>query len=153
MIGTDFSITAVGSLATAAVELAEQEANKYLSKRYDISQSTFQTYTSCPPILRTIVRRLSVGYMYEGLARGGEDAFNRADRYIKSATENLMLISDRQLDLLNTSGSVVADLSTGSYRIQCNTSTYKDTFAEDDPLNWKVDSNKLDDIADDRDDS
>lgn len=149
MVDTTFN-TATTSLCTARITDAENEIRKILSKRYDVSADAFQTSTSVPPMLTTLCEWLTMGFMYEDLSRGGLDGFGRSDRYIKKAMENLNDIVDYKVNLVNTSGSLISE-STESLPMFSNTKDYTDTFAEDNPTNWAVDSDKLDDIADERD--
>lgn len=150
MVGINFSATDMPTLAAKAIEQAEAEVNKYLSKRYDLSSNTFQTSTSIPPLVKQMTERLAEGYLWQWMSRGSKESLTRGKELIDEVKGNLGLIASRQADLLNTTGSIISDLSTASYRIQCTTSNYTDTFAEDDELNWAVDSDKLDDIATNR---
>jgi len=150
MTGTDFSLTAMNSLGALAINRAETEINKYLSKRYDLSSATFQTSTSVPPMVRDLCNELSVGYAYKFLSRGRKESIERAHLFIDPVIDNLKEIRDHKHDLVNTSGSVIPEAASGVWRIQSNTSGYSNTFNEDDPLNWETDVDKLDDISDDR---
>lgn len=148
MIGTTFdSLTT--ALASKLITHAENEINKHLSKRYDIS--SFQTVTSVPPLVTSLAEQLAVGYMYRHMDRGGEHPDTRPAQIIKPIMENLKAIADYKMDLLNTAGAVINDMSNTSYRCLSTTDGYSNTFNEDDPLNWQVDSDKLDDISDERD--
>lgn len=150
MIGTTFdSLTT--SLAQTCITWSESEINKYLSKRYDLSSSPFNTTTTIPPIVKMWSDRLSAGYVYESLARGSKEGYQRASRYIDSVIENLALVSEFKLDILNSAGSVVADMSNTSYRCLSSTDTYSNTFNEDTVTSWTPDQDKLDDISDERD--
>lgn len=151
MIGVNFSASGMTALSSKAIEQAEAEVNKYLSGRYDLSSSYFQTYTSVPPMVRAITERMAEGYMWQWLARGGKEGLARGATLIKAATENLVDIRDMKAHLADTAGSILAESSTGSYRVQCNTTDYTPTFAEDDETAWAVDSDKLDDISNARD--
>lgn len=144
-IGTTFdSVTT--ALATKCITQAESEINKYLSKRYSISGLT----SSVPPVVTTWCEWLSLGYMYMNNSRGGKESRERGKEFRDMALENLKLVSAYKSDLLDSSGAVIADISTTAYRALSNTDTYVDTFAEDDELNWRVDPNKISDIEDDR---
>jgi hypothetical protein len=149
MIGITFD-TATTSLADNLITQAENEVKKFLSKRYDLGSATFATSTSIPPVVTTITEWLATGYMHDSMSRGSKDSFKRADRFINRAMDNLKEIAGYKLDLLDTAGSVIVDKSTTSYQVLTNTDTYSNTFDEDDPLNWAVNSNKLEDIADGR---
>lgn len=147
MIGTTFdSVTT--SLATKMITHAENEINKWISKRYDIS--TFNTSTSIPPLITSLCETLAEGHMYQRLSRGGKEGMARGQTYIDSVLKNLELIANYKLDLVNTAGSVISDMSNTAYRVMSNTTDYSNTFGEDNELNWKVDQDKLDDIESDR---
>lgn len=148
MVGSNFD-SATTSLATDMIEDAEAEVDKYLSNRYDLSGSPFNTSTTIPPIVKTCCKWLAMGYMYQQLARGA--ASERAKDLIDRATGNLKMISEFKMNVLDSAGSVVAEGSTSSYRVQCNTTDYSSTFNEDDELNWAIDEDKLDDIDSGRD--
>jgi len=148
MIGTTFdSLTT--SLATELITDAENEINKYISKRYDVS--VFSTSTAVPPLLKSLCNQLAVGYMYKNMSRGGSDADERGQKYIDQVIKNLELIRDYKADLINTAGSVIADMSNTAYRVLGGTENYTPTFNEDDELNWVIDADKLDDIETERD--
>lgn len=145
--GTSF--TGLTSLANELITDAEAEVNKHLSQRYDISQSYFQTTSSVPPLVRKITKWLAVGYLFESQSRGSKETFKRADRYIKRAMDNLKEIKEYKAGLLNTAGSAISD-STDDLIVESSTQNYSSTFNEDDPLNWDVDQDKIDDIASER---
>lgn len=148
MVGTNFD-TATTSLANKLITHAENEINKYLSKRYDVG--SFNTSTSVPPLVTSICETLSEGYMHQRMSRGGKDAHKRGKELIDQAIDNLKLIADYKLDLVDSSGTVLDDMSQTAYRVLSNTTDYANTFNEDDPLNWAVDEDKLEDIDGERD--
>lgn len=150
MVGSTFD-AATTSLATKLITHAENEVNKYLSKRYDITSSPFDTSTSIPPIVTSLTETLAEGYMYQRMSRGGKESMARGEALIKQAIDNLKLIADYKLDIIGSSGSVIADMSNTAYRVLGNTDGYSTTFNEDSELNWEVDQDKLDDIASERD--
>lgn len=148
MVGTNFdSLTT--SLATKLITHSENEVNKWLSKRYDVG--AWSTSTSVPPLVTSLTETLAEGYMHQRMSRGGKDAVNRGAGLIKQVLENLKLISEYKLDLVDSNGDIVTDMSNTAYRVLSNTDTYSGTFNEDDPLNWEVDQDKLDDIEGERD--
>lgn len=153
MVGVNFSATNMTTLGSKAIEQAENEVNKYLSKRYDLASSTFNTASSIPPLVRSLAEKLAEANMWAFLSRGGagKESVARAASLRKDALDNLLLIQTYKADLLNTTGSLIDDFSNTSQRVLCNTSNYSSTFDEDDELNWAVDSDKLSDIADNRD--
>lgn len=144
MVGTTFD-TVTSSLAAKLITHAENEINKYLSKRYDIA--TFNTTsTAVPPLVTSLAETLSEGYMHQRMSRGGKDAMKRGQDLIDGVLKNLDKIATYQLDLVSTAGAVLADMSQTAYRILSSTDSYADTFNEGNPLDWAVSESKLDDI-------
>lgn len=150
MIGTVFD-TATTAMASKMIDNAENEVDKYISKRYDISASTFQTSTGVPPLLTSLAETLAEGYIRQRNARGGKEQMAFAKQLIDQAIDNLKLIADYKLDLVATNGSVIPDMSNTAYKVHSTTDQYSSTFNEDSELKWKVDPDKLADISDERD--
>ena len=149
MVGTVFD-TATLNLASASVYDAENELKKRLCKRYDFSSAPFLTTTSIPPIITTLTETLAIGYMYENMSRGSTEGYARADRYIKRVMDNIQSLLDGEAQLTDASGVLIPEIA-GDWAVHFNTDDYSNTFNEDDPKNWKVSTNKLEDIKDDRD--
>lgn len=149
MVGTVFD-TATTNLASACIYDAESEIKKQLSKRYDFAASPFLTTTTIPPIVTYMTETLALGYMYENMARGSKEGHQRADRYIKRVMDNLTSLQDGDVQLMDSSGSLITEI-TGDWIVRGTNSSYSPTFNEDDPTSWAVDQDKLDDIADERD--
>lgn len=150
MINVSFD-TATTALATEMINDAEAEINKWLSRRYDIGSAYFQTTTSIPPVVRMLCMRLSEGYMWKAMSRGGKESLERGDGMIKPVMDNLKAIAEYEAELLDTAGSLIVDMSNTSCRVLSNTKDYSNTFNEDPALNWNISGTKLDDIADERD--
>lgn len=148
MYDTSFN-TATTALASECITNAENKIREKLSKRYDVASAAFQTSTSTPPVVQTICKWLSVGYMYEDLSRGGKDGYSRADRYIKKAMGNLDEILNYKANIVDSSGDLITE-STESIPIYSNTNDYHETFNEDSPLNWSIDPDKVEDIDNER---
>ncbi len=148
MVGTVFD-TATTSLATQCITDAQNEINKRLTKRYDLTASPFNTTTAYPPQYTTMIEMLAIGYMYENLSRGGKDAYNRADRYIDKVMENIDDLLNGEAQLVDSTGSPVTE-SDSEWAVY-GTDNYSPTFNEDDPDNWEVSQDKLDDIESLRD--
>lgn len=148
MVGTN--LTTTSSLAAELITRAERRVNSALARRYDLSTATFQTTTSIPPQVREWATMLAEGYMWKSLARGGagKDSMARGDSLIKEVLDDLKLVTDYKLELLSTSGSVIVDMSNTSYRVLSNTTGYTPTFDEAEELNWEIDPDKINDIAD-----
>lgn len=145
MIGTQFD-SATTSLCDKLITHSENEINKHLSQRYTISS----LQSPVPPLLTSLCETLTEGYMYQRMSRGGKDSMARGTILIKQVMDNLKLILDYKVNLVNSSGAVISDSPSSSYKVQSTTSDYSNTFNEDDPLNWEVDHQKLDDIFDER---
>lgn len=143
MIGTKFD-TATTALATKLMVHAENEVNKYLSKRYDIAQ--FQSVV--PPIVTSWTETLTEGYMYQRMSRGGKDAMKRGKELIDQVLKNLEDVAEYKKDIMDTAGAVIPDMSNTAYRLESTTVNYTDTFDEGEELNWRVDPDKLQDIED-----
>lgn len=146
MVTTSFD-SATTALAGQVITWSENEINKTLSERYNVTGWTAASVT--PPHVKTLCEWLSLGYLYEAMSRGSKDQYTRSDRYLLRAKSNMKDIIDNKINLVNTAGSAIADLSTRR-TVLTNTDSYTQTFDEDNPLNWKVDSDKLNDIETDR---
>lgn len=147
MIGTTFD-SATTSLVSKMITKAENEINKYLSKRYDVG--AFNTTTSIPPLVTSLCDDLAAGYSYLYMGRGGKDSMDRGNGFIKPAIDNLKMISEYKANLIDSSGDVINDMSNTGYQVKSTTSDYSNTFNEDDQINWVVDDDKLDAIDTER---
>ena len=153
MVGVNFAAADMTTLASKMIDQAEAEINGVLARRYDLSQDAFQTTTSIPPQVRQWAENLSEGRMWMALSRGGagKESMERGRGLVKMVREDLKLLAEYKAELLATSGSLIQDMSNTSFRVMCNTSTYTPTIDEGDELNWRVDSDKLDDISNAKD--
>lgn len=140
------------SIASTCINRAEARLNSVFARRYDVTSAYFQTTTSIPPLVREWAGMLAEGYMWKSLARGGagKETMARGESLVKEVFADLKLLASYELDLVNTAGALIADMSDTSYRVLCNTSTYINTINEDDELNWAPDSDKIEDIGDTR---
>ena len=148
MIGTVFD-TATTSFASKMITNSENEVNKWLSKRYDVS--TFTTNALTPPLVRTLTETLAEGYMYQRMSRGGKEGLAHGKALIDGVLANLKMLAERDADLLDDDGDLVSESSNSTYQILSNTTDYSPTFNEDSDLNWKADIEKIDAIEDERD--
>ena len=151
MIGANFTTTS--TMASECLDRAEARIDAVLARRYDLTQATFQTYTSTPPIVREWAILMGAGHVWQQLARGGagKESMARGKSLIESVMEDLKALADFELHLVDTSGSIIADMSNSSGRVLCNTTSYVPTFDEGDELSWRVDPDKVDDINDSKD--
>jgi hypothetical protein len=150
MIGVNFD-TATSALATKVITQAENKINQFLSKRYDLSSSTFQTSTSIPPQVTTLCEQLAEGYMWQKNSRSGKESIQRGKDLVEEALKDLKAIAEYKANILDTTGAIIPDASTSNQKVLCNTSDYTNTFNEDDELSWAIDADKLEDIYNDRD--
>lgn len=151
MTGSNFgSLTAQ---ALGCIERAEARIDSVLARRYDLTQSYFQTTTATPPQVNQWTIRLGAGYLWQELGRAGagKESMARGKGLIDAVTEELAELRDHELELVDSNGNLILDASTGVGGVRCNTTNYPSTFNEDDELNWKVSGDKLEDIADERD--
>lgn len=132
------------TLLTRCITWAENEINEKLARRYDVS--AFSTTT--PPTIVSLAEEMALGQFYTHNSRGGKEALARGQTLIKGARERLLALSKGAMDLVNSSGGIVAERSTRG--VLSSTVDYDSTFAEDDELNWRVDPDKLDDLSDTR---
>jgi hypothetical protein len=149
MVGTRFDTT-TSDLGDKAINHAEREIDKHLSRRYDVAAWSNTTTSVVPPLVEKLCEELATGYMWIWNSRGGKQSIELGQSFIKSARENLMELKDYKADLLDITGAVIADKSKGKFRVLSNTDTYSNTFNEDDPLKWEVDSDKISDIDSER---
>lgn len=153
MVGVTFD-SATTALATSCITQAENEVRKYLSKRFDLSTGTVFDLTSTastPPIVETLTEMYSQGLIYFYQSRGGKESISRGEKLMKMVTDNLEKIAEYELDIVGATGAIIDDKEETGFRVLTNTDGYTETFAEDDPLNWAVDTDKLSDIESDRD--
>ncbi len=150
MVGTVFDAATI-ALVAVCLDDASEEIRKKLSKRYDFTTGAFDTTTTCPVIIKTICETLALGYAYENMARGSKEGLARADRYLKRGMDNLTLVASGDAALIGPNGVAVTQITTDWQAIS-NTSGYANTFNEDNPRDWKPDTNKIDDIKSERED-
>lgn len=139
--------TATTSLATLCIEDAENEVNKFLSKRYSVP---FDTFTSTPPIIKSLCRRLACYYVLTSLfTQDSQNTEAWATEFYEKPMEELKDIRDGKVDILNTAGSALSEINT-SYAIQSNTKDYHPTFDLDEDTNWEIDDDRLTDIRNEK---
>jgi len=139
------SVSTVGSADIAHyMDRVDNVINAKLSKRYTIP-------VSGAPILETIATDLTV---YELLAKRIFVRNTSKDspwlKEYKIAMDLLNEISEGKIELFDSSGATISAKSTGAGSVWSNNSGYTPTFQEDQFENQTIDSDKLDDIEDDR---
>jgi len=123
--------------------------NGKIVRRYDISA---WTQTTVPPTLKSICEDIVTYYSLRSLFSGDNSNINEwTEKYYDPAMDELKMIQEGEVDLYNSAGSLIAERSTtGDAKVESNTEDYSPTFGEDKHTSWAVDSDKLDDISDDR---
>lgn len=145
MVGVTFD-TATTNLSSNMIVEAQNEINKWVSKRYSISAYVTETaYATNPPLLRSWCDRLAEGYTWIRISRGSKESITRGKELIKDVKDCLKALADNSVDLVDSGGSTISELE-NPQQVLSNSEDYHSTFDEDDPLNWSVDSDKLDAI-------
>lgn len=147
LIGTEEDSTTT-LLLTKKISLAENTVKSRLSKRYDVS--AFDSATAIPPQLTDLTETLTEGYYYKSASRGNEKMLKRGETLCKYVLSELKLISDGDVNLLDTSGSSIVERDSGQWDMTSSTMDYTPTFAEDSADNWRIDPDKLTDIETNR---
>lgn len=147
LMGTNVSDTATANLMGLNIVDAQNEIDKYVGRRYDVS--AWESDSTVPPMIKTWCQWLSAGYYWEASGRGSKESIKRSITIIKRAMDNLKMVSEGDLEILDSSGSALVETSS-DYSIYSNTEDYASTFAEDTSTNWKVDPDKLSDIESER---
>jgi phage gp36-like protein len=131
------------------IAYAESIINSYISWRYTIP------FTTVPPLITTICIDIAAYYVLRTLFT--RDSVNRNDfiddfilRHLdtKTKTGTLYDIYNGDISLINSDGTTP---SASISMINSNTEDYIPTFDVDDELNWTIDNNRLNDIANERD--
>lgn len=150
LIGVDQD-TATTTLLTNAIGEAEDEIRAAVSSRYNISSDNFQTATSVPPLVRTMCLDYSEGLFYRRNSRGDDNWYKLGIKILERVEKKFKSIQKGEIHLLDTQGSIISEKDNGNFAMTSSSSGYAETFNEDDPLKWIIDSDKLDDISDGRD--
>ena len=137
------------SLVDSHVDRADNLVNAKISNRYNVSG--FNTSGSVPPVLRTLSEDITAYYSYRSLFSSDGQNDNEWTDKCKDAIDILNEIREGTMDLVDSSGSMIATRASATVDdIGSTTEDWTATFGEDDPLSWVVDSDKLDSIKDDR---
>jgi phage gp36-like protein len=137
--------TTASTLAAQAISDAEAEINGYVAQRYSLP------FTTVPVQIRSIANGLSVFYTY--LYVYSADNINQNDftddpRY-KIQLGKLKAIADGDIVLTMTNGSAVVQASSTSMVNSANKS-YQPIFDLDTSTSWAIDSDRADEISNDR---
>ena len=131
------------SLIESHIVRADSFIDAKCSRRYSLP------FSPVPPFIRTISEDISSWFVYR--SEFSTDIKTDFENRFEDAVEWLNQIQAGELNLVDTSGSLVAELSTTSAGfLDSNTKDYQPFFDEDEPVSWKIDADKKDGIADNR---
>lgn len=139
--------TVASALVTQAITDAEAEINGYIARRYNLP------FSAVPVQVRMIADCLAQFYTYLGLYSA--DNMNRNNFSEGQSTKyeiqikRLESIADGTISLTLTNGSLIVQPSSTSMVVSANMN-YASTFNVDTCTSWKTDSDRLEDIANDR---
>jgi phage gp36-like protein len=131
------------------ISYAESMINAYLSSRYTVP------FVSTPPLVKTICIDMSAYYVLRTLFT--RDSVNK-NKYIDEFLLKHLDTSEKTgtiYDILNGLLPIIDDegneIPASSDLIDSNTKDYVPIFDVDSDLDWRVDPDRLEDIANDRD--
>ena len=151
LIGYTFD-TATTDLATICITDGENEVRKYLSRRYDLTSTdlALTTTSSIPPQVTTWTEQWAEGLLYQRMSRGGKESLERGQMVLTRVRKNLDRVAEGESNLVAANGGIVDEKSNSNNRVLSNTDTYSPTFNVDRQENWRIDPDRLDDVATDR---
>jgi hypothetical protein len=147
---TSSGYTATTSLVTSHISRADNIINGKIVKRYDISG--FDTTGSVPPILISLSEDITSYFtMRSYFSSDNQNENEWVDKFLL-AKETLDMLREGDMDLFDTAGSLIPERETdlGDGLVVSSTEEYQSFFDEDEPINWKVDDDKLTSIRDAR---
>jgi phage gp36-like protein len=144
------------AIIAAHILRAEAVVNSYLVNRYASQVPTGgwglpwgsswgALSVSVPPILRTLTEDIASYYVIRGSYVQDGQRKNEYAEDFKFAIKQLEEIRDGKISLADTSGTIIAQATTGRYI--SSTKNYAPTFNDDAPENWETDNDKESDIA------
>lgn len=141
--------TSTVAIIDSHISRADSYINAKISNRYDVSG--FDTVGSVPPLLKMLSEDIASYYTYRSQFSADNQNVNEWTEKFKDAIEVLNQIRDGDMDLVNTTGSLITELTdTENDMVTSSTEDYQSYFDEDSPLDWKVDDDKLESINDAR---
>jgi len=141
------STITVTNIIDRHIARADGLINSKISKRYSVP------IVATPPLLASLSEDITVYYTYRSFYT--QDNLNRSDYFEELKNEaNRILdeIRDGKIDLVDSSGAVIeensAEATTGI--LDSTTKDYQPFFDVDDSLSWTWDTDRLDDVKDNR---
>lgn len=141
--GNSASDTTGVAIFSKCIDRAESVVNSFLATRYSMP------FSPVPPVVATISEDLACCYFVRGSYVQDGQRENRYDeKFCNAAMELLQQMKDGKIPLTLTDGSLVP--TRAASRMLSNTENYSPTFNQDEPTNWAVSSNRLDEIEGER---
>jgi phage gp36-like protein len=138
------SSTTFDTVLSDNITRAESVVNASIARRYGLP------FTTVPPYIITIAEDLSAGYAYRSsFMRDSHNTSEWQEELVDKAMDMLKEIKDGDIDLVDTSGNIISERSTRTV-ITSNTEDYTLAFGLDTSTSWRVDPDRLSDIATDR---
>lgn len=127
------------SLFSRHIDRAESVVNTYITARYSLPISPV------PPVLRTLSEDLACYFaVRSAYTQDGQNTNQYYPEY-KEAIKTLQALQKGEIKLSYTDGSTVPVATSNRYI--SSTENYTPVFGADDPENWKVDTDQVDDQA------
>ena len=142
--------TRTASLITSHSERVKTIIDAFIINRYDITQFGTAPTDAVPPIIRTVAMDITAFRVLRASYPRDTGTDNEwVDRF-EDAKEVLKGISKGEIRVANTAGTMFAERKL-STKLQSSTQDYAPVFMQDDPLNWRVDEDRITNINELRD--
>jgi len=129
--------TETSALISAKIPRAEAEIDSYCARRYAVP------FTTVPPRILEIDVKLTAYYTLQSkFTRDSHNTNEWVDKLYDQAIQDLKLIRDREIDLVDTSGTLLVE-KTASSRVVSSTQDYQPWADVDTVTSWEVDSDRL----------
>ena len=123
------------------INQGESEFNSVAAKRYGLP------FTTVPPLARTISFDIAAYYTIRAFSSRDWPNRNAMLEDFGKAFDTLKMIEEGKMKLALTDGSLIGPLSTFA---QTNRTNEDPVFDLDDPTQWAVDQNRIDDMSNSR---
>jgi hypothetical protein len=135
------------ALITKHITRADTIINGKIAARYAIGS----IQTNVPPLLRTLSEDIASYFSFRSWFSQDNQNVNEWTDKFNEATQMLDMIRKGEMDLFDTAGSLITEVTTDDMQmVDGNNIDYQSFFDEDNELSWKVDEDKLDAIGDER---
>ncbi len=146
---TSNGYTATTTLIDEHINRADNVINAKIAQRYAVG--SFNTSGSVPPLLKTISEDIASYFTFRSEFGGDNQNDNEWTDKFKDAIELLDQLREGDIDLVNTTGSIIDERTTSAVDIISSTHIdYQPFFDEDSVTSWKVDDDKISSIEDNR---